>query len=145
MTNKKRWLIIALSAAVLIACAVWIVMRSNMRWACLVSIHQGLISIKDVESKLPADIGPEWRALPASESDHLILEASRAGSFDCLNELPGGFPLDPWGNHFQCAVRRSKKNNGLEFMVWSNGSDGVAGTWDDYVSPEGQTPPAPKE
>jgi hypothetical protein len=144
MTSRKRWLIAALFVVVFIACAVWIVMRSNMRWACLVSIHQGIISLKDVESKLPAEIGPEWRALSASEGDRLIFEASRLESFDCREREASGLPLDPWGNHFQCAVRRSEKNNRLEFMVWSNGSDGVAGTSDDYVSPEGQTPPASK-
>lgn len=108
----------------------------------MVSIHQGLLSLKDVESKLPADIGPEWRALSATESDCLISEASRSGSFDCREREAGGLPLDSWENHFQCAVRRSTKDNKLEFMVWSNGSDSVAGTPDDYVSPEGQTPPA---
>jgi hypothetical protein len=144
MRNKKRWLIIALFVMVIIAGAVWIVMRSNMRWACLVSIHQGLISLKDVESKLPADIGTEWRALSPTESDRIISEASRSGSLDCREREAGGLPLDPWGNHFQCAVRRSTKDNRLEFMVWSNGGDGVAGTSDDYVSPEGQTPPAQK-
>lgn len=85
--------------------------------------------------------GVELRTALSLKSDRLVLAAYQSGSLDCRKREASGLPIDAWNNHFQVAVRRSKGSTGVEFLVWSNGPDGVAGTSDDIVSRRGEKAP----
>ena len=144
MARKRLLLALAVTAVVLagIGFVVWRELQGNVVRACVASVHQSVISLKDHERFLPDPVGAGWRALGDDQSDRLVSEASRAGSLDCRERASNGLPVDPWGRHFRVAVRREQGDKSLRFMVWSPGRDGRDGTSDDLISPPGVEVPA---
>ena len=121
------------------ALALWTVSetaRETAVWACIMSVHQGVLNLNPSEKDFPV-ARAEWSALSESDSARLILAVAQIHPPDCSRVAPGGPQLDFWGRPLQIAVRKSSGGR-LEFRVWSKGRDGVSGTTDDLVSPWGE-------
>jgi hypothetical protein len=91
----------------------------------------------------------DWQVLTSAEVDALTSELHR---YDC--SIPpwrlltparkAGSFLDPWGERFQVAIRREKREgettaSSFHVVVWSKGPDRKSGTRDDLVAPYGDT------
>jgi hypothetical protein len=124
--------------------------------SCAASISASISSDEVSRTEIEAKATTEWRVLQDVEADELILKIH---PYDCSGSAwlrwgerarrAGGPLLDPWGERFQIAVRRSTQNaatlhNDLEIIVWSKGADRKSGTADDIVAPQGEKVPLPR-
>jgi hypothetical protein len=150
MKRKKLILsgtFIALLAAVAILPSWFEAVRASS-YSCVVSISQ---RIADESVPLSAET-EDWQVLSSAEALSIIvkLENVECGSPRWFGKKPRG--VDSWGNQFQIAVRKLKKEeigltisssgsnkksataDDITWLVWSLGPDGKSGTPDDITS-----------
>lgn len=143
LLSVPAWLLILVLTS---ACHTWQQAQGTAEHSCLASIHKSIASLAQTEPIFITEVNSQWRALNDSELQQITSAISKLNSLDCGQKNPDNFLIDKWSKPLTIVVRRipneplaTSKN--LEFMVWSNGRDGVAGTADDIVSPYGANLP----
>jgi len=135
----NRNLLTVCSVLVVLVAASWVhyQWREEQRratFSCVSSISQTL-SLYDAEHPMsPIDATSAWRPLEDSESRSTlgkILEHCDCSGGRWWKSQPG---FDAWGHRFHIAVRLGP-NQRLEYLVSSNGPDGISGSSDDIQSP----------
>jgi hypothetical protein len=116
--------------------------RPLKAYGCVASIHDALQKSQYLSTSSVVILTNDWRILTEAGYDRAISDLS--GSF-YIDAGKGGWLsnkilVDPWKRRYQIAVRRIAQNT-MEQVVWSNGPDGISGTIDDIVSPQGSQHP----
>jgi hypothetical protein len=141
MTSGKKSLLLIASGAILatvpFAARLWRKTQAVATYACVASIHAALLDKRG--RALPIKAGPEWKFLSEPQATRMISPASLIHPLDCRGWREGEPVTDYWGNHVQIAVRRPATEAEIEYVVWTNGPDGVSGTSDDCISPLGHS------
>jgi hypothetical protein len=136
--NKKKVIIVII---LLIILSIVFLLRKeflqNKDQACVVSIHQSLISKKDFFTEKATE---DWKELDKNTKDKFLSSIAKSSSLDCRNKDDNEIPVDSWGKSFRIAYKISNGEK-KQYIVWSNGSDGVSSTQDDIISPYENKPP----
>jgi hypothetical protein len=142
--KKNKFLVLALSLTLglISACEA----QNSAELSCIASIHRSLALSARSEPRSFIEADSQWRVLNDDEVRQIMLTVSKSNALDCARRSPEQLVLDRWNHRLTVAVRRtpdeqSATGDKLEFMVWSNGVDGIAGTEDDIVSPHGKEAP----
>ena len=102
------------------------------------SLHSALVHKTNTLTTADAN----WRVVTEAEYDRCVRQFLDAGFIDTGGKRPAKSETlrDRWGNRLHIAIRKNHEGT-FEYIVWSNGKDGVSGTADDIISPSDAKPP----
>lgn len=99
--------------------------------SCISSINLNLTRLEKQDVQITLAKSGDWEKLSSPDYQRIASKLLSRNSLDC--SIKNGRLLDPWGHEFQIKVRQLTDGR-FEFLVWSNGPDGLEATKDDVIS-----------
>jgi hypothetical protein len=99
--------------------------------SCISSLNLNLALLQKRDIQITLAKSGDWEKLSSPDYQRIVSKILSGKSLDCSTK--NGSLLDPWGHEFQIKARQLADGR-FEFLVWSNGPDGLEATKDDINS-----------